>query len=106
MKKRTTEQNSKLHPLLREVAAQATLNGERHSIEEWKLIFMSGLSKAKNLECKIIRGIYGEPINLGRSTSKLEKELFSELIELILWFGAENGVVFSHGTEEAVFSDT
>ncbi len=43
---------------------------------------------------KVIRGIYGEPINLGRSTSKLSKELFSELIELILCFGAENGVVF------------
>jgi hypothetical protein len=31
---------------------------------------------------------------LGRSSSKLDKELFSDLIELIQAFGAENGVTF------------
>ena len=94
MTKRTTEQNKKLWPLLNEIAAQATLNGIEYDPEEWKLIFMSALSRSMKLEMKIIRGIYGEPINLGRSTSKLEKEHFSDLIELILCFGAENGVVF------------
>ena len=92
--RRTTEQNRKMWPLLEEVAQQATLNGENYDAEEWKLIFMSALSRSMKLEMKIIRGIYGEPINLGRSTSKLEKEHFSDLLELILCFGAENGVVF------------
>lgn len=92
--KRTTDQNRKMWPLLEEVATQATLNGERYSAEDWKLIFLSALSRTMNLEARIIRGILGEPINLGRSSSKLEKELFSDLIELILQFGAENGVVF------------
>ena len=94
MARRSTEQNRKMWPLLEEVAAQATLNGERYDAEEWKLIFMSALSRTLKLESRIIRGILSEPINLGRSTSKLEKELFSELIELIQAFGAENGVVF------------
>lgn len=92
--KRTADQNRKMWPLLEEVAAQATLNGEQYDAEEWKLIFLSGLSRTKKLESRIIRGILGEPINLGRSSSKLEKELFSELLEFILWFGAENGVKF------------
>jgi len=92
--KRTNPQNSKLWPLLTEVAAQATLNGEIFDENEWKLIFLSALSRTKKLEARIIRGILGEPINLGRSSSKLEKELFSELIDLIHCFGAENGVVF------------
>ena len=94
MTKRTTEQNKKMWPLLEEVAAQATLDGVQYDAEDWKLIFMSALSRTLKLEMKIIRGILGEPINLGRSTSKLEKERFSELLELILCFGAENGVVF------------
>lgn len=94
MTKRTTEQNRKLWPLLTEISAQATLNGESYDENEWKLIFLSALSRTKKLEARIIRGILGEPINLGRSSSKLEKELFSELIELILCFGAENGVCF------------
>lgn len=92
--RRTVDQNKKMWPLLEEVAAQATLGGVQYDAEDWKLIFMSALSRTLKLEMRIIRGIYGEPINLGRSTSKLEKELFSELIELILWFGAENGVIF------------
>lgn len=97
--KRTTDQNRKMWPLLEDVAAQATLNGEHYSAEEWKLIFLSALSRTKNLEARIIRGILGEPINLGRSSSKLEKELFSELLELILCYGAENGVVFKDDKE-------
>lgn len=92
--KRTVSQNSKLWPLLEEISEQATLDGEQYDPGEWKLIFLSALSRTKKLEARIIRGILGEPINLGRSSSKLEKELFSELIELILWFGAENGVKF------------
>ena len=98
--KRTAEQNKKLWPLLNEVAAQITLDGEKHDADEWKTIFMSGLNKHLKLEMRVIRGIYGEPVNLGRSTSKLDKELFSELIELIMWYGAEHGVVF-HDPESA-----
>jgi hypothetical protein len=96
--KRTTEQNRKLWPLLEEVAAQTTLNGVQYDAEDWKIIFLSALNKSRKLEMKVIRGIYGEPINLGRSSSKLDKELFSELIELIIWYGTEHGVVF-HDTE-------
>ena len=92
--KRTSDQNRKLWPLLHEVAEQATLNGEQYDAEEWKLVFLSALSRTKKLEARIIRGIMGEPINLGRSSSKLEKELFSELIDLIYCYGAENGVKF------------
>jgi hypothetical protein len=92
--KRTTDQNRKMWPLLEEVAAQATLNGVQYDAEDWKIIFLSGLNKSKKLQMKVILGIYGEPVNLGRSSSKLDKELFSELIELILAFGAENGVIF------------
>jgi hypothetical protein len=92
--KRTTDQNRKMWPLLEEVAEQATLNGVQYDAEDWKIIFLSGLNKSRKLEMKVVKGIYGEPVNLGRSSSKLDKELFSELIELIQWYGATHGVVF------------
>jgi len=92
--KRTTDQNKKMWPLLEEVAAQTTLNGVQYDAEDWKIIFLSGLNKSRKLEMKVVKGIYGEPVNLGRSSSKLDKELFSDLIELIMWYGAEHGVVF------------
>jgi hypothetical protein len=92
--KRTTDQNRKMWPLLEEVAAQTTLNGVHYDAEDWKIIFLSALNKSRKLQMKVILGIYGEPVNLGRSSSKLDKELFSDLIELIQAFGAENGVTF------------
>jgi len=92
--KRTTEQNRKLWPMLEEVAAQATLDGKQYDAEDWKIIFLSGLNKSEKLQMKTVFGIYGEPVNLGRSSSKLDKELFSKLITLIEAFGAENGVIF------------
>jgi hypothetical protein len=92
--KRTIDQNRKLWPLLHEVADQLALNGEKHDAEEWKTIFLSGLNKELKLEMRVVRGIFGEPVNLGRSTSKLDKDTFSKLIEFILWYGAEHGVVF------------
>ncbi len=97
MSKRTVEQNKKMWPLLEDVAAQATLGGKQYDAEDWKIIFLSGLNKSEKLQMRMVYGIYGEPVNLGRSSSKLDKELFSKLIELILWFGAENGVVFHDG---------
>jgi hypothetical protein len=92
--KRTTDQNRKMWPLLEEVAAQTTLNGVQYDAEDWKIIFLSGLNKSRKLEMKVVKGIYGEPVNLGRSSSKLDKDLFSDLIELILAYGAEHGVIF------------
>lgn len=92
--KRTTDQNKKLWPLLHEIAEQVTLDGEKHDADEWKIIFLSGLNRELKLEMRVIRGIFGEPVNLGRSTSKLDKETFSKLIEFILWYGAEHGVKF------------
>jgi hypothetical protein len=92
--KRTTDQNKKMWPLLEEVAAQTTLNGVQYDAEDWKIIFLSALNKSRKLQMKVILGIYGEPVNLGRSSSKLDKELFSDLIELILAYGAEHGVIF------------
>jgi hypothetical protein len=92
--KRTTDQNRKMWPLLEEVAAQTTLNGVQYDAEDWKIILLSGLNKSRKLEMKVVKGIYGEPVNLGRSSSKLDKDLFSDLIELILAYGAEHGVIF------------
>lgn len=92
--KRTIEQNKKLWVVLSEVAAQATLNGEHYDNTEWKLLFLSALNREMRQELRIVRGIYGEPVNLGRSTKNLSVELFSALIEIIHALGTELGVVF------------
>ena len=38
-KTRTDEQNAKLHAMLGDIAKQKTFNGQKLSIEQWKMIF-------------------------------------------------------------------
>jgi hypothetical protein len=94
---RTLDQNSKLWPMLTEVAAQVTwrdLLGRPRKLttDKWKIFFLDML----NSEADLVPNADGTGyVNLGRSSSDLGKEEFSNLIECIYKFGAERGVVFS-----------
>jgi hypothetical protein len=89
--KRSTDQNSKLWASLTDVATQVLWHGVRLTPDDWKLLFMSALSK----EIRAVPSLDGKSfVNLGRSSSNLTKAEFSNLLELIMAFGAEHGVVF------------
>lgn len=93
--KRTTDQNAKMWALLTDVARQVEWHGVKLSPEDWKLIFMDALGA----ELRLVPNIGGNGfINLGRSSSKLTKQEFSDLIELIHAFCAERGVEISDPT--------
>lgn len=96
--KRSLDQNAKLWCLLDDVACQCLLivNGEKTTAtrEEWKDVFTAALKR----ENRIAMGIDGGVVMLGHSTSKMRKAEFSELIELIHAYGADNGV---HWSEKA-----
>jgi hypothetical protein len=98
--KRTIEQNSKLWAMLTDVATQVRwgYNGEKLSADAWKDIFMHGLKRELHTAPSLDRS---EPVALGRSSSDLSKEEFSDLLELITEFGARNGVVFHDPQENA-----
>jgi hypothetical protein len=87
--RRSTEQNSKLWAMLNEVATQVEWYGQHLSPEEWKHVFTASLKKQR-----VVPGIDGGFVVLGLSTSRMSKAELSELIELILAFGAERGVDF------------
>lgn len=89
---RSTEQNSALWAALSDVSVQVEWHGVRLSPEDWKLVFMDAL----NQEMRLVPNVSGTGfINLGRSSSKLTKQEFSDLIELVRAFGSERGVVWS-----------
>ena len=102
--KRSLDQNAKLWCLLEDVACQCTLiiNGEKCTAtrEEWKTVFSAALSR----ESRLAVGLDGGVVMLGVSTSKLRKSEFSDLIEIIYSYGAENGVRWSERSIQ-VFSD-
>lgn len=89
--KRTTDQNSLMWAMLTDVATQLKWHGLKLTPDDWKLIFLDALKR----EVRIVPNIDGTGfVNLGRSSSDLSKQEMSDLIEIILMFGANHGVTF------------
>lgn len=96
--RRSLSQNSMLWAMLSDVAAQLPWHGVKLTPDDWKLVFLDALKR----ELRIVPNIDGTGfVNLGRSSSDLSKEEMSNLIDLILEFGARHGVRFNDPMETA-----
>ena len=89
-KKRNLNQNAKLWACLQEISEQVIWYGQRLSPEDWKNMMTASLKKTR-----AVPGIDGGVVILGISTRDMNKEEFSELIELAQAFGAEHNVRWS-----------
>jgi hypothetical protein len=84
--KRTLAQNSKMWPMLTEVAEQTTHHGVRLRPDDWKLLFLDAMKR----ELKMVPNLDGDGfVPLNRSSSDLTKDEMSNLIELIYAWGAQ-----------------
>jgi hypothetical protein len=89
--KRSTAQNDRMWAMLTDIAMQLPWHGIKLSPDDWKLVFLDAL----NREMRLVPNIDGNGfVNLGRSSSNLSKAEFTQLIELMLAFGANHGVTF------------
>ena len=89
--RRTLEQSALMWVLLGKIAAQLPWHGIKLSADDWKLLMLDALKR----EVRMVPNIDGNGfVSLGRSSSDLSKDEMSQLIELILAFGANHGVVF------------
>jgi hypothetical protein len=89
--KRSHDQNSKLWACLTDIASQLAWHGQKLTPDDFKLVFLDALKR----EMRIVPNIDGNGfVNLGRSSSNLSKADFADLLEIILAFGAQHGVVF------------
>lgn len=85
---RSLDQNSKLWALLTDVSRQVEWYGRKLNPEDWKHVFSSALRKQD-----VVPNIDGDGfVVLGQSTSKMSKREFSDLVELIMCFGANHNV--------------
>jgi hypothetical protein len=89
-KTRNLSQNALLWAALGDVSRQVEYYGKKYSPDAWKNIFSGSLKAMES-----VPAIGGGIVMIGQSTSNMSKREFSELIELIFSFGAENGVKFS-----------
>lgn len=95
--KRTNDQNALLWSILSDLARQVEWHGQKLEAEDWKVIMMHGL----NSEMRMVPAIDGRGfVSLGKSTSKLTKAEFSDLVEVVYAFGATRGVVFHNKRNE------
>jgi len=88
--KRSNEQNKKLWATLGDISKQVDWYGDKLSPVDWKVMLTASLRKQR-----AVRGIDGGFVVLGESTSKMDKAEMSELLELAMAFGAQQGVQFA-----------
>ena len=95
--KRSIPQNERMWAMLTEVAQQLPWHGVTLRPDDWKLMFLDALKR----EVRMVPNLSGDGlVSLGRSSSDLSKEEFSDLIEIIYEWSARNGVTFS-GLEQS-----
>jgi hypothetical protein len=87
---RSINQNARLWACLDDVAAQAEWEGHKRSAEAWKELFTACLRQQE-----IVRGLEGGIVALGARTSEMAPAEMSDLLELIIAWGTQNGVQFS-----------
>ncbi len=96
--RRSLDQNSRMWAMLTDIAQQLPWHGQKLRPDDWKLLFLDALKR----ETKTLPNLEGNGfVAIGRSSSDLSKGEMSDMIELMLAFGAEHGVTFHDKAEAA-----
>lgn len=89
---RSDDQNSLLWPLLEDIAGQMKWAGATRTPYQWKDLLVAAYRAE---ECEIVPTLdYKSVMPLGLSTSSMGVKDFSDFLEKIYQFGAENAIVF------------
>lgn len=93
---RTIDQNEKFHAICSDLA-KSTLQwaGQRRTAAQWKVLLVSGHTKATDGEVDLVPGLEGEFVNIRESTALMSIKRGSSLIEYALAFCAQNDVDLS-----------
>ena len=90
---RSQEQNRKMWGCLHDISEHVNWYGKKLTAENWKDVLSASLKKQE-----AVPGIDGGFVILGARTSKMTIQEMTEMIELCLAFGAQQGVTFKEGT--------
>ncbi|MEB6533257.1 recombination protein NinB [Pantoea stewartii] len=94
-RKRSSDQNRRMWPLLHDLSAQVTWYGQKYTPDDWKDLITALVAKTKNEQQRTAPGIGGGVVMFGSRTSKMRVSEMVEVIEAIYWFGTEQNVKFS-----------
>jgi hypothetical protein len=90
---RTLDQNAKFHAICGDLAKSGqTWAGKRRTLEQWKVLLVSGHSVATKHGAEMVPGLEGEFVNLRESTARMDKARSSSLLEYAIAFCATAGI--------------
>ena len=92
---RNLEQNAKFHAMCQDVANQAEFMGRKLTMEQWKVLFISGHAIATNQKADVVPGLEGEFVNIRESSAQMSVSRMASLIEYVTAYGVANGVKFN-----------
>lgn len=94
-RKRSSDQNRRMWPLLHDLSRQVEWYGQKYTPDDWKDLITALVAKSKNEQQRTAPGIGGGVVMFGSRTSKMRVSEMVEVIEAIYWFGTEQNVKFS-----------
>ena len=90
---RNGEQNAKFHALCGDISKSGLeWMGKPRTLEQWKVLLVSGHAVATKEGAELVPGIEGEFVNLRESTALMSKKRSASLIEYALAFQAMHEV--------------
>lgn len=94
---RSIPQNDALHAAIGDIARQRDYHGVKLPVRDWKLLLLD----AMDAEIRLLPSLDGKRfVSVGKSTSALSKEEFSNLLSVVYAWGNENGIVWSDQPDE------
>lgn len=99
---RSTDQNSKLHAVITDVANQLEYMGKKRTLQQWKILLISGHAIATENEAEVLPGIENEFVTFRESSAQMSKKRLASVIEYIHAYGSEKGVRWSGSAREAI----
>lgn len=87
---RSIEANAAMWAHLADIAKQVVWYGQKLKPDEWKEVISAGLRKQR-----VVPGIDGGFVSIGVRTSKMSIREMSNMIELCIAFGTQQGVRFT-----------
>lgn len=92
-RKRTVDQNARIHAMLNDIADQCDLNGHYYPMHVWKRLCVAQWLKETGERPLLLPSIDGsEIVVIYEKTSKLNTKQCADFIEWLFAFGAEQGV--------------
>lgn len=90
---RSGGQNAFFHAICTDLArSQMTWAGKRRCAEEWKVLLVSGHTKATEGEVEFLPGLEGEFVNIRESTARMSVKRAASLITYAIAFCDTNNV--------------